>query len=110
MGDVEHSVALGDDDGVEVHIAPAETLLNVNSVGRLVEQVLSGFQRAAAAKIVPEDEGFFATDQAGALQFGGDAARGVSGVEHYKCLAGWFDRGEDGPGKPTACADERNQN
>jgi hypothetical protein len=59
---------------------------------------------------VPEDEGFFAADDPGALQFGGNAAAGVSGAEHDKCLAGWFDRGQDRPGKPAPGTEDSNQN
>ena len=57
-GDVEHGEAFGHDDGVEVDVAAAEALLNVNDVRRLVEEIFPGLEGAAVMVVVPEDEGF----------------------------------------------------
>ena len=46
--------------------------------------------------VVPENEGPLASNDAGFLEFGGDAVRGVSRAEHDECLTGGLD-GSSGP-------------
>ena len=85
-GDVEHGEAFRHDDGVEVDVAAAQALLDINNVRWFVEEIFTGFQRASVVIVVPEDEGFFAVDYSGIFQFGCDMAGGVSRAEHHKRL------------------------
>ncbi len=42
--DVEHGEAFGNDDGMEINVAAAETLLEVDDVCRLLEEIFSGLE------------------------------------------------------------------
>ncbi len=44
-GNVEHGVALGHDHGVEINVAAAQALLNIDDVRGLVEKIFAGLQR-----------------------------------------------------------------
>ena len=101
-GDIEHGEALGDDHGVEVDIAAAEALLNVEHVRGLVEQVFPSLQGATGVHVVPEHEGFFAANDAGGLEFGGDAAGGIAGMEHDKHLPGRLGGRQNSPANHPA--------
>ena len=46
-GDIEHGEALGDDNGVEVDVAVAEALLDVEHVCRLFEKIFASFEGAS---------------------------------------------------------------
>ena len=52
-GNVEHGVALGHDDGVEIHVTAAKALLDIDDIGRLVEEIFAGFEGSLAAKVAP---------------------------------------------------------
>src|SRR5208282_3230016 len=110
-GDVEHGEAFGYDDGVEVNVAAPEALVNVDYVCGLVEEIFSSLERVLVAQVVPEDESFFAANDAGTLEFGGDAVRGVAGAQQDEGLPRGLDGREHGPGEPSRGAEgsERNQ-
>ena len=61
-------------------------------------------------KVVPEHEGFFAADDAGDFQFGGDAAGGVAGTQHDEGLRVRLDGSQHGPGEPARAAERRDEN
>ena len=92
-GDIEHGEAFGNDDGVKIDVAATKSLLDVDDVGRFVEEIFAGLQRASMMVVVPQDEGFLALDHSGIFQFGGNAAGGISGAQHNDCLRARGDRG-----------------
>jgi hypothetical protein len=85
---------------VEVNVAALEALLNRQHVRGLVEQVFAGLEGAAGVNVVPDYEGVFASNDAGGLEFDGDAAGRVPGVEHHKHLPGRLARRQNGPSEP----------
>jgi len=90
---------------MEVDIATAKALLNVDDIGWFVKKILSGFKRAATMEVSPKDEGFLAANDSGVLQFGGDAARRVTRPKHDKGLARRLQRGQKSPGEPPRCSE-----
>ena len=64
---------------------------------------------AAAVEVVPEDECFLAANDAGGLEFGGDAAGGVSRVQHHKGFSRRFYRSEQSPGEPASEGERRDE-
>ena len=73
---------------MEIDVAAAQTLLQVDDVRRLLEQIFSSLKPAAVVKIMPEDECILAANDSSRLEFGGDAAREVSWVGQTKLFAG----------------------
>ena len=108
-GDVEHGVALGHDHAMEVNVAAAQALLDVNDAGRLVEEIFPRLERALAVHVVPEHKRFFAADEAGGFELGGDAVRGIARAQHHERLPGGLDRGQHSPGKPPGSSDDGDQ-
>ena len=86
---------------MEVDVAALEALLNVQHVRGLVEQVFPSLQGTSGVHVVPEHEGIFAANDAGSLEFGGDAAGGVSGMEHDKHRPGRLGGRQDSPSEPS---------
>jgi hypothetical protein len=95
---------------MEINIAAAQSLLHVDGIGWLIEQIFSGLQRAAMPEVAPKNESLFAADYSGRLEFEGDAARGVSGMQHHKGLRCGLDGNEQYPGEPSAEGKRRNKN
>src|SRR5271166_5880937 len=58
---------------------------------------------------MPEHEGVFAANEAGTLEFGGDAVGGVSGAQHHERRLGRLGGRQYGPGEPSGGADTRDQ-
>jgi hypothetical protein len=69
---------------MEVNVAAAEALLEVDDVCGLIEEIFSGLERTAMVEVVPEDECFLAANHSGGLEFGGDAVRGKAGPQHHE--------------------------
>jgi len=86
---------------VEIDVAAAETILDVDDVGWLFEEVFAGFERTLAVSIMPEDECLLAADDAGRLEFCGDAAAGVARMQQDEGLPRWFRGSENCPREPT---------
>src|SRR6202051_4733221 len=107
--DVEHGETLGHDHRVEVDVPAPKAFLDVDGVRRLVEQIFPRLQRAAMTNVAPEDERFLTANHSGVLEFVGDAARRVAGMQHYRGLPGRRDGNEKSPGKPACDSEDHNK-
>jgi len=107
--DVEHSEALRNDYGAEVDVAAGEAFVNVDHIPGFIEPIFSGFERSAAVQIVPQDECFLGANDPGGLEFGGDAARGVSGAQHHEGFPRRFGGSQQSPGEPARGSERRNK-
>ena len=63
---------------MDVDVAPGKAIVDLGQVGRGVEQVFSGFQRAAAMEVVPDQKTGAAANHSSGLKFSGDSARAES--------------------------------
>jgi hypothetical protein len=95
---------------VEVDIAAAQAVLNVDDIRRLIEKIFAGFQRALVMSVVPENEGLFTLNDSGVLQFSGDAARGVAGAQQDERLRGGLGGRQHSPGEPSDGSGDGNEN
>ncbi len=106
---VEHGEAFGNDYGMEIDVAAPQTLLEVDDVCRLFEEIFSGFERAVSVEVVPEDECFLAANHPGGLEFGGHAARGITRAQHHEGFLRGLNRSQQSPGEPTRRGERRNE-
>ncbi len=58
--------------------------------------------------VVPEDETLLAANDSGGLEFGGDAARGISRAQHHESLRRRFGGYQQCPGEPARAGKRRN--
>src|SRR5579864_8571512 len=58
---------------------------------------------------MPENKGFLATNDAGVLEFGRDAAGGISRAQHDNSLAGGLDGRQKRPRKPPRTGNDHDQ-
>src|SRR5262249_46692573 len=61
-GDVEHRVALGNDYRVQVDVAAAKALLNVDDVGPFIKKVFPGFKGSSTMNVAPQNKCFLAAN------------------------------------------------
>ncbi len=108
--DVEHGEAFRNDDSTEINVAAAQTLLQVDDVRRLLEEIFPGLERTVAMEVVPENECLLAANHSGGLELGGDAAGGISRAQHHEGFPREVQPGvSSSPGEPTGEREHRDE-
>ena len=83
--------------------------MNVEHIGRTLEQIFSRFQRAMPVQVVPQQKSMGIVNDSCGFQFVGNAAGGVSGMKQNEFLTRGSDRSVKGPGEPSAKRQDRQQ-
>src|SRR5258708_7989157 len=88
FGDVEHRIAFGDCDHVEVDIAARDAPVDLWQTRLPLEAILAGLQGWLWVQHVPERENQFAPDHARLLQLRGNPARRIPRTQEQRRI-GW---------------------
>ena len=95
---------------MEVNVTAAETLLQVDDVRRILEEIFSGLERAMAVEVVPENECFLAANYSSGLELSGDAVRRIAGAQHHEGFPRRSNRSQQSPGEPAGKCQHRDEN
>src|ERR1700693_1756274 len=85
---VEHCVAFGNGDHVEVDIAARDALVNLWKRRRPLETIFARLQGWLGMQEVPKPENEFAADHPRLFQLRGNPARRISGTQQQRTIGG----------------------
>src|SRR5260221_798959 len=109
FGDVEHRIAFGDSDTVEVDIAARDAPVDLWQTRLPLEAILAGLQGWPWVQHVPERENQFAPDHARLLQLRGNPARRIPRTQEQRRI-GWRGNWDiELPCGPAADGENNNQ-
>jgi len=110
LGDVEHRIAFGNGDHVEVDIAARDPLINLRKTRRALETILARLQGRLGVQQMPEPESNLASDHPSLFQFRRNAPRRISGMQQQRSIGWGRNWGKDQPSQPAANGEGDNQN
>jgi hypothetical protein len=109
LGDVEHRVAFGNGDYVEVDIAARDALVNLWQTCGPLETIFAGLQGWLGVQYVPQPENELAADHSRPFQLRSNSTRRISGTQQQRTIGRRRKRDIELPSGPAGNGENDNE-